>query len=338
MAKNGYVVFVVSCYVRGQRDRARPLSDLDGNGASLLHAVAEVAEHYVGLGIQTQGRFEQAYEVKSWSGRGGLLMLQVGAGPYGTEGDAVHVETRHRASYSDKHALLVDLWAALAVAPDAMYAVLVCERRGARHLKNVIESTFLAPVGRRFGLTFHVDAHVDLPAWQRFLTSAQAYSVTAVWRSSRLEDYQPDTKKMPELKFTATGGVAARQFDRVVGALRDKVGGRKPGALNLRDLSPRDSEGYQQQRIEVVVGDATTRRTVVIEREELPQWVYETQGARPSSLAAHAAVLGEHARELLVSDYGASLTDQWARSPWPRNAATRLGVMQGAPPSGPAGP
>lgn len=334
MAKNGYVIFLVTANVRGRRKETRPLDDLGGNGESLVHAAAEVAEHRKGEGIRRIDRYEQAHEITGWWGQGGGLLIEAGAGPFGTPGRAVDVDNGLVTPYSERHALVTDLRAYLAVAPQGHIGALVVERRSARHLKDVVQKAILGPVAVKYGLTVNVDPHVDRKAWEHYIGNAQAYGVTAVWRSKKREDYLPETSSYPELKMTATHGMAQRIGNRVMGTLASKARGEPDRApIVIRELTPPDRDDYEPARIEVAVDDDGTRRTVVIEREELPQWVYETDSRRMFRVPMLNLFREEAGR--VLTEVGPSLPQDWGTVPWPADASGRLEVMAGvAPPTG----
>jgi hypothetical protein len=338
MASHGYLIFSVQANVRGRRADTRPLDDLDGNGANLLHASARVAHRLLQRGVETISRFEQAYEVDHWSGRGGTLLLEAGAGPFGSAGRTVNIDTRVRREYGDRDANLTPLRALLAIAPGSHFGLLVCERKGARHLKNIVERAVLGPVGAQYRLTFDVANHVDLAAWERFVDNATPIQVTSVWRSTRREDYLPEIRTMPELKMTAVGQVAVRAGGDVLRAVRSKVRGEQPGAINVRALTPRDAEGYDQTRYEITVRDADgTQRQVVVEREQLPQWIYELQD-RTVPREAMRQLFATHAGGLLVSDYGATLEQGWELQRWPATLRQQIEVDSDDEPAQPRTP
>jgi hypothetical protein len=318
MARNGYVIFTVTAKVRFRRGAEPiPLDDLTGKGHDLLHEVAREAQKLTRHGVRRIDRYEQAYEVTRWDGHTGTLFVDGALGGYGTPGNTVNVDTNARRPYTDRDANMTDLTALLAVAPDAREAVLVCERRGGSHLKNVFEQALLRPIENRHRLTINIDTHVDLEAWRQYLDGAIPNKVTAVWRSQRDEDYQPDSRKLPELKMTAEGGMAERVGLEVLRAARRKATREPMESIRIRDLTPRDTENYADPRYEIAVTDAAgTQRTVVIEREQLPQWVYP-MAARRATRTQLRATFAEHAASILSSEVGATLPEGWASRRWP---------------------
>jgi hypothetical protein len=318
MASNGYIIFTVTGKVRFRRgEDTIPLDDLTGNGVSLLHETAHEAHRLSQQGVRTIDRFEQAYEVTRWRGRGGTLLVEGALGAYGTAGNTVNVDTQVRRAYTDRDANMADLRALLAVAPGAHEAILVCERRGARHLKNLFDQELFRPVEPRHGITLTINAHVDLEAWSGYLDHATAHKVTATWRSQRSEDYRAESRKMPELKMTAEGGMAERVGRNVLTAARRKATRQTPESIRVTELTPRDTDDYAEPRYEIDVTDAAgTQRKVSIEREQLPQWVYPTGGRRMGVDRMREAFV-EHASSILSSEAGATLPDGWATAAWP---------------------
>lgn len=327
MAKTGYVVFTVKAKVRSRRgDEWLPLDDVTGNGHELLHAAGEVADHYAGLGVQRDKRFEQAWLLEAWDGQGRSLFLKGSAGPYGVSGRLVDVDTSEQASFDDRKATMVDLRALLVVPPGGVHGLLFCERRGGRHLKAVVDDALLRHVERHHRLTISVQPHIDRAAWARFVDEGEAFEVTSVYRPTNLED-GVEIRKQAELRVTATGRLA----ERVGGVLRHDLGAwargeRDRAPVNLRQLRPAQEDGYAHHRTELTIADGEgAKRKVVVERGELPQWVYELEGRLGDSALldtwqGHAVAL--------ASDYASSLPDGWASGRWPAEV-TQQGVVPG---------
>jgi hypothetical protein len=325
MASNGYIIFTVTGKVRFRRgDDTIPLDDLDGNGANLLFETAHEAHRLAQQGVRTIDRFEQAYEVISWRGRGGTLRVDGALGAYGTAGNTVNIDTQARRAYTDRDANMADLRALLGVAEQAHEAVLVCERRGARHLKNLFEQELFRPIERRHGVTLTIHTHVDLDAWSGYLDGATANKVTATWRSQRDEDYRPESRKLPELKMTAEGGMALRVGRNVLDAARRKATRQTPESIRITELTPRDAENYADPRFEIDVTDAAgTARKVSIERAQLPQWIYP-QGSRRLPPNRMYETFAEHAASILLSEVGATIPQTWSSAPWPAGVVRQV--------------
>lgn len=325
MASNGYVIFTVTAKVRMSRgDDTIPLDDLSGNGANLLDETAHEAHRLSRLGVRTIDRFEQAYEVTTWHGTGCTLRIEGALGGYGMAGNTVNVDTQHRRPYTDRDANMTDLRAVLVVAPTAHEAVLVCERRGARHLRNVFEQELFRALERRHRVSIKIHAHVDWEAWSGYLDGARAHRVTAVWRSQQQEDYRADSRKLPQLKMTAEGGMAERLGDRVLAQARRKATRQRVEAVRITELTPRDEDRYADPRYEIDLTDAAgIGRKVAIEREELPQWVYVLGGRHLSSADMHRT-FADHAASILTSEVVATLPDTWASARWPDERVQRI--------------
>lgn len=325
MASNGYIIFTITGKVRFSRgDDLVPLDDLTGHGHNLLHELAYEAHKLTVQGVRRIDRYEQAYEVNRWDGRLGTLFVDGALGGYGTPGNTVNVDTNARRPYTDRDANMTDLTALVAVAPDAREAVLVCERRGSSHLKNVFEQALLKPIANRHRLTLLIHSHVDLEAWRRYLDGAVPHKVTAVWRSQNREDYQPDSRKLPELKMTAEGGMAERVGLDALRQARRKASGAPMESIRISDLTPQNQNDYTDPRYEIGVTDASgTQRTVVIEKEQLPQWVYPT-GARRPQRSLLRSTFTDHAATILQSEVGATLPDAWGERQWPRSLREQI--------------
>lgn len=303
MAKRGYVVFAVKAWTRGRPADLRPLNDLDGSGTDLLAATASVASVLAGrTRPERNDRYEQAYQFTELAPASRALVLEGKSGAYGSAGSLVDVDAGHSADFTDRQAPMTPLRAMLFREPQARFGVLICERTGSKHLKDAIRAGLFTPIQRHCRVTIDVQPHVDRRAWQHYLDNAQPLSVTTVWRSQRAEDYLPQSSKPSRVKMTATGALAARHGTRVLRrafgmAMED--GNVGPSAyVNIADLTPQ-SEGFEPERQELDLRDGDTTRHIVIERGELPQWVYPFGGRARLSQDAMVTAWADHAPTLL---------------------------------------
>lgn len=275
-AQFGYVIFTITAKSRNSRNaELRPLDDLDGHGKHLLDAFANESTKLKALTLpKTDESSENAYRINKDKDLGRCILIQASVGPFGTNGRLVNVDDGEDEEYGDRQATMVDLRAMIAVPPGARMAVLLCERRSLSHLKGQIEEGFLKPIGKLFNVTFTVASHIDAMAWQGYLANATAYSVTAVYRSTLLEDLQPTMRKKSELRITGTGGVANRAAQHLRNTFDALTEGRSIAHVEIAGLRPADT-AFNRDRYDMVLTDGDgKRRTITVEQGQLPQWIY----------------------------------------------------------------
>ncbi|MBB2915474.1 hypothetical protein FHS43_006795 [Streptosporangium becharense] len=316
MAKAGYVVYEVTARVLRRKDEPRPLDDLNGNGVDTLHGVGMILKTLADESSpQADDRYEQAFDIQDFHRSGRTLKIWGSAGPYGATGNLTNVDSGNRRRYGNRDATMVDLRAMLIIPAGERMGLLFCERRGARHLKNIIERHVLKVIGNRHSVRFDVLPFVDPKAWKKFLDSAQTYEISYVYRSTRLEDLAPERRSAGDLRMTVSGGVARRvgkSFRSILSQMAEKheeVEDDHSGVViqefpRPAELRPRDEEHFDHERIEMQVGNDGAKRTIVIERERLPQFIYELE----KDLADDA--LWEHFQDhadKILSDLGSTL-------------------------------
>ncbi|GGL42248.1 hypothetical protein [Planomonospora parontospora] len=289
MAKVGYVVYEVTAHVLRRKDEYRPLDDLDGNGADTLQDTEAILKALSDeLSPQIEERYEQAFDVQGFHRSGRAITIQGSAGPYGTAGNLTNVDSGDRRRYGARDATMIDLRAMLIIPTGERVGLLFCERKGARHLKNIIERHVLKKIGVQQNVRFDVLPFVDPKAWEKFLDSAQTYEISYIYRSTRLEDLAPERRSAGDLRMTVTGGVArriGRAFRSVLSQMtegRDRAADGHSGVVvrevpHPAELTPRDEEHFDHERVEMQVGHDNTKRTIVIERGQLPQFIYELE-------------------------------------------------------------
>ncbi|MEV4382551.1 hypothetical protein [Streptosporangium sp. NPDC049644] len=289
MAKVGYVVYEITAHVLRRKDETRPLDDLNGNGTDVLHAVELILKDLSGESSpQADERYEQAFNIQRFRRSGRVLEIWGSAGPYGTTGNLTNVDSGNSRRYGIRDATMVDLRAMLIAPAGERTGLLFCERRGARHLKNIIERNILKPIGTRQNIRFDVLPFIDPKAWQKFLDSAQTYEISYIYRSTRIEDLAPERRSAGDLRMTVSGGVA-RRVGKVFRSVLAQMAERSEraegdhGGVVIREvprpeeLRPRDEEHFDHERVEMQVGHDDAKRTIVIERGRLPQFIYDLE-------------------------------------------------------------
>lgn len=295
MAAVGYVVFTVRAYVRNRPGMIRPLDDLDGNGADVLTHVVQIAKSLAQRPEPaTNVVDEQAFGIDRVVALGRHAVIHGESGPYGHPGRTAHIDTGRGRPFDDRTAAMIRLRAMLVVPHDADIGLLLCERLGNRHLKASLDEHVFGPVGRARGVRFEIATCADPAAWSEYLRQAEIREVTYVWRSTRAEDRSPIRRNAGVIKMTAGGGVARRVGGAIVAALREN-----PQIVEIREepeLTPR-ADAVERALVEVKVSNYGRERTIVIARDEFPQFVYETE--RRLTDGAIIELWRAHAEELL---------------------------------------
>jgi hypothetical protein len=308
LAKSGYIVFHVRARVRWGRDDL-PLDDLDGNGTALANLLENTLRDLKGE-IQTEARYEQAFRIDSFDGDRGYLFVEAVAGPYGVRGALLHTKTGSEQEYTEDHATVRPLRAMFALPRQGFTGLLFCERYAGRHLKNSLEKGVLVSALRTCLPEHNVklSAYVDHSAWAAFLEQSAIYRVTSVFRAKQIEQIGDDRRRPADLKIMAEGPLATKIGRKIVDNLRNRfntVG--EPAAINideeLTELKPRNESEYERERLEVQVGDENDKRTIVVEREQMPQFVYQlgADGKKRVETSLLKQVWRDHADKILAS-------------------------------------
>lgn len=283
MAKEGYVVYVVTARERGKpKGEPRRLDDLNGQGADLIDLVrAEERRFWDDAVPEKRARYEFAYTfnrgTRPWPGSG-RLMIHAEAGPYGRRGRMVQVDTGTGSPFHQREAAMIPLRAGLMTFHGERYGLLFCERRSGLTIKHDYEAAILKPAAKRAGVVVELQQHVDIPTWEEFLEDAQVASVKAVYFSTRREDYLPTEGKDAKLAMTVEGPPAQRAGTGLIRQMLESVkgGGSRPDAVLTADLRPQ-GEGFRRDKVILKATAHEVTRTVVFEQSGFPQWVYELE-------------------------------------------------------------
>lgn len=286
------------------------MDNLDGKGLDLIKAVdARLAALNATSTPATEARYERAYNFISRESKArDHAMFTAEAGPYGTSGRMVDITNGTPQAFTRQQAAMVPMYGMVMRPSGARYALFFTERRSTRNLRKPFEDGVLKKIASDAKIKFDMRAHVDTAAWERFLESADVAEVTAVYRSTRAEDYLPDTRSRPGLTIAAEGGAAKRLGKSAMRAAIDKAKGNNPNSVLIGDLQPKNGEQYERERVTIVASDADDRRTVDIEQGELPQWVYRTDGRMTRKLALET--WSADAIRILKG-YGVDVTPGW---------------------------
>lgn len=316
MSKVGYVVYEITAHVMRRKDEPRPLDDLNGNGADILHSAEVILKRLQDeANPQTDERYEQAFDIHGYERSRRTIKIWGSAGPYGTAGNLTNIDSGDRHRYGARDATMIDLRAMLVAPTSERLGLLFCERRSARHLKNVIEKHILKKIGWDTHIRFGVRPLIDAKAWKKFLDKAETYEISYIYRSTRIEDLAPGRRRAGDLRMTATGGVAhrvGRSFRGILSQMTERRDRADDGhsAVVVEDiprppeLQPRDEEHFDHERVEMQVGQDGAKRTIVIERGQLPQFIYELD--KDLTDTALWDTFSEHAEKIL-SDLGCTL-------------------------------
>jgi len=308
LAKSGYIVFHVRARLRWGRDDL-PLDDLDGNGTALTDLLENTLRDLKGE-IQTEARYEQAFRIDDFDRDREFLFVEAVAGPYGVRGSLLHTKTGSEHQYTEDHATVRPLRAMFVLPRQGYTGLLFCERYAGRHLKNSLEKGVLVTALKVQPLPEHaakLSTFVDRAAWKAFLGQSSIYRVTSVFRAKQIEDIGDDRRRSSDLKMMVEGPLATRIGRKIIDGLRSRFDADgEPAAINideeLSELQPRNESEYERERLEVQVGDEQDKRTIVVEREQLPQFVYPLGG--DGKTRVDSSVLKEawrsHARSILA--------------------------------------
>ncbi|MEV6868537.1 hypothetical protein AB0M44_47145 [Streptosporangium subroseum] len=299
MTKYGYVVFQLRAHVRSRPNEVRLLADLDGKGADTLTLAANFLKQVQGEVLE-EPRYELAHRVDKAQLFGRSIMIHGTSGPYGMLGNSVHLDTGEEQEIDERTAMMTSMRTMLLLPQDSNDGFIFCERVGARHFKSALERLVLRPISRTLNMTYKVYAHVDAKAWSDFLETADVREITSIYRSTRLEDVGSLRGQAKDLRITAGGVVANRLGQKLGKVLSSLTHKEDPVAFNLDeypDLKPGNPDNYERERLELKVGDGYTERLIVVEREQLPQFVYVHKDRLPDAVLRDAWI--EHGNELL---------------------------------------
>lgn len=318
LAKFGYVIYTVRAHRRGYRDDPYLLDTLGGAG-NLLHGFYGALSFLMDKGVPcTDDRYERAFDVLSVDPAGRRVWLKADAGHYGSDGNTTNVDTGRRRGFGSRDASMTAKRAMLVVPPAAQVGFLFCERRSGSHLRDFIEAFPIRACKAHFGVMITVDQFVDVASWNRFLDESEGYEVKSVWRPRTLEQQVggDNTENEGQLKMTLTGGAAARVGRRMRDAVRQKLSHDGKAGIEISappEVTPAEPDAFRRERLEVTLDSENERRTVVIERAELPLFVYPL-GERLGDQALRDVWTSE--AERLGETHGVDVTGQWHTGKW----------------------
>lgn len=315
MAKTGYVVFVLEMTPKNKPKDLRQVAAFGGPEGDLLRVIARRVRALSGQ-VERLDRFENALRIERWDGRSRWLSLDANFGPYGASGFLIDVDgVNADGTFGDRQARAIEYRAMFVVPAEGTTALLFCERRSATTLKGPIEQLILKHAGTELGGVCRLSAHTDPEAWERFLTRGNAYEVSEVWRSTRQEDYSPETGRHGRLKVSLEGQTAVNRGRAIIADMRRKLSGVPDSSIQVSLPEVEVADGFQAESATIKIEDGNDKRTVVIANDDLPQWVYMMDN-RPDSPTLFRT-WQEHAQSIL-SVRGTTLQDDWAAGPdWP---------------------
>lgn len=328
MTKFGYHIHTVRAHVPRHKDRPLVLDRLVPGGDLMygLHHKLEKLRQQSDL--VKDDRYESAFDVREVKPQGRTLWLLADAGSYGLHGNTTNIDTRSRTPFTDRDATMTDKRAMFVIPQESEVGFLFCERRSSSHLKEHLEKTVLAACRRQYGCTINISAYVDYEAWDAFLQRGTGLEVKSVWRPRTMEQRveRSDLQDEGELVMAVRGSLAERATRSVRDSLRRLAGGPEPEGIEIAtpaNLLPLDAEDYERQRLMFKIDDAGNRGTIVIERAELPQFVYPLQGRLDDPLLRSTWVAEV---ERLSTSLDLPVVPGWDRGAW-----TSEQLLRGAP-------
>ena len=306
MAKHGYVISQINVSVRNRPNARRPLGDITGQGAGLIELI-EKQLHNCGSTVFQDDRTERAHRIEGYERNGWVLALEGIAGPYGVIGKAVNLDSGDERRFNARTANMNPLRAMFMIPEQGYDGLLFCERVGNAILRPFLDKIILREIGRDLGVTINNRSYIDVEAWQRFLDDASVQKITAVYRSTRAEDFGSQRGRSQDLKMVVGGPVARRLGNRLTDVITSVTASNVPVAYNIEDypeLLPQ-SPHYAHDHLELQVSDSSEQRTIVIERSELPQFTYVLGSRRPRTPQLHELWQTHGAK--ILSDLGATI-------------------------------
>lgn len=287
MTNYGYLIYIVRAHERYRRDATLNLNTLGGAGHLRDKITDRLTELRSGRDVHADERAEQAFTVLDVRLPGPYVWLTAEAGAFGNRGATTNVDTGKRRPFTHRDANMTPKRAMFVIPPEeSEVGFLFCERVGGSHLRSHLDAAVLKEVSRDTHTTIRLETYVDLPAWDAFVAEAEAYQVKSVWRPTTLEDRLSggDVRSEGELSMSLTGGAAERAIRSLRSALRAKFSGGV-GAVGVEvatpeSLRPADADAFERRRIEVTLDGPAGRRTIVIEREAPPAFIYPLDGER----------------------------------------------------------
>ncbi len=259
-------------------------------------------------------KHSRAFDVTDVTAISRALMITADTGAYGTRGATTHVDNGSRRPFSEREANMTPKRAMLWLPKGGTRGLLFVERVGASHLTTNLEREVLRPLGISRGVSIRLYSYIDAEAWGRYIDEAEGYSVKSIWRPTTTEQrVEGNIRDEGELKMALSGGAASGVVQNLRAFLREKFrdGRTQPVEMELNvppSLRPSNEEDFTRRRIEVQLDGPSGRRTLIMERDEPPAFVYPL-GERLAERTLRN--IWQEETERLSSHYGEDVLPPW---------------------------
>ncbi|KAA1422506.1 hypothetical protein FE697_015340 [Mumia zhuanghuii] len=320
MATHGYLIYTVRAHEYRDPDTAIPLRSLPDDGADLFEEFCKAALTRMDAGLEADDERSRAFELFSADRLDdGALWVAAESGGYGSQGNTTNVDSGDKRPFSERDATMTPKRAMFWLPPDSDMGLLFCERVSGSHIRYQLERTITRPASKPFKVSVKIAPFADHEAWRRYVDSAEVLTVSAVYRPTTIEDEVAGgrVRKAGELKMTLNGGAARNVF----GGFRDYLSRRwgaeegGPRAVEIGtavptvpdSLRPASADDFDRQRIEAALKGEEGQRTVVIERDQPPAFVYQTEYLGDADLLG----LWQEETRRLEAIYGENVLPGW---------------------------
>lgn len=231
----GYLTFLVRAGVAQRPHELYRLNEV-GRGHEDLLTVVEDRLRGLGTRYHPVDKRAEGFRIKDVTRRGRTLSLIVNVGPAGLPGEAYDLDTGASSTTTERQALLSGLRALFVLPEDSYYGLLMVERVGRRHLRELLNEVVLKPAATTTASVIRIEAYAQIADWRRELSDMQVLRVseTLVRRDS---GHDASTTRDTLVTVSAEGGVVARASDRLKAVFEGRLGRRDERLEAMRETS-----------------------------------------------------------------------------------------------------
>ncbi len=173
----GYLVFLLRV---NQPMRAKELQRLSAAGDNDDDMLALIRGNLDALGERYHRIPEAAegYRVKAVEPLGRALFVKLNKGSEGTPGETYDIDTEESIETTERQAQLSGLRALFVIPKDSYFGLMLIERVGRRHLKQVLDDVAIRPAGQRAGVVTRVESFAEVRDWEAELANKQVLRVS----------------------------------------------------------------------------------------------------------------------------------------------------------------
>ena len=309
--------------VRSDKKDLLPVNDLDGNGLSLIDLFYAFA---------TQGITDGGFDDKKNSlivtptevtPAGRTVLMDHESGNYGSKGRIRKSTGATSYEFDSDEAPVVPRQSLLVVPVAGDYAICVDHRIGVSGLPRLFWLEFRRAVRKHHKLLVDISQAADGAAWEAFLDDAEKLiQVTYTNKPDDIADGAVVTEAVGVRKYSANRYPGAESLPtRLLLFLR----GTKKERQQAADLVLVPEDFGEVSEVSVTVESGGIQRTVSVDAEQWPAFVYNFSGTGAPSPDTFISDAREAARKLLTEQLDCELPTDWRDSAWsPERLDARL--------------